>query len=191
MGTRSVALAILSLSIAISARGGDLDLTPRISTYELDGITFKQLSFSDGGSKPITYSPPDGWTYSGGASKLTLRPPNSQQIEATISRVKLSEPESIDEESVKKLADEVVASLPQGSIEVTVRSEEMDPVMINGKDTFLVTVSYTAFGQKFGRSAMLLNRGKEQIRFNLVSPWKDFPQAQRAFFASQFSWQNL
>jgi hypothetical protein len=36
----------------------DLQLTPRISQDEEDGVKFRHLAFSDGGAKEITYSAP-------------------------------------------------------------------------------------------------------------------------------------
>jgi hypothetical protein len=55
----------------------------------------------------------------------------------------------------------------------------------------LVTLSYTFYGQKYGRSILFLNRGNEQIRFQLTCPDRDFQELHRAFLASQYTWQNL
>jgi hypothetical protein len=77
--------ALTSLLFVVAARA-DLQLTPRISHYEGDGVKFTRLAFSDGGVKEITYSLPHGWDYSGNANTLTLHPPNKSQAEAIISR---------------------------------------------------------------------------------------------------------
>ena len=72
----------LAGSLLIAPARAELDLTPKLSEYELDGVKFKQLAFSDG-SKNVTYAPPRGWDYSGSATQLTLRPPAKSQAEAT------------------------------------------------------------------------------------------------------------
>jgi hypothetical protein len=56
---RSLIRALASLLLVAAARA-DLQLTPKISQHEWDGAKFKQLAFSDGGAKEITYSPPRG-----------------------------------------------------------------------------------------------------------------------------------
>ncbi len=62
---------------------------------------------------------------------------------------------------------------------------------IGGKETFLVLVSYVSYGTQYERSMMFMNRGNEQIIFQFVSRASDFKDLQRAFLASQFTWQNL
>ena len=86
--------------LLITSVRAELDLTPKPSQYEVDGVTFKQLAFSDG-SKTVTYTPPRGWDYSGSATQLILQPPNKGQAEGKITKVTLSQPASFDEASVK------------------------------------------------------------------------------------------
>jgi hypothetical protein len=173
-----------------SSAQAELLLTPKIAEYELDGVKFKQLAFSDG-EKVVTYQAPRGWDYSGSATTLSLRPPNKAQAEATVTRVPLAQPGSFDEESLKKLVAEAIAQVPKGSENVTVVSQEMNPLMIQRKETFLVTLSYTSYGQKYGRSILFLNRGNEQIRSQLTCREADFNELHRAFLASQYTWQQL
>ncbi len=182
--------AAAGLLLAASARA-DLQLTPRLVDYELDGVKFKQLVFSDGSGKDITYSPPTGWEYSGSATKLSLRPPKKPQAEATVTKVTLSRPGVFDDESIKKITDEALASVPSSSTNVTLVSQEKNPLMIEKKETFLVTIAYSFYGENYKRSIMFLNRSKEQLRFELVSREADFKDLQKAFLGSQFTWQNL
>src|ERR1022692_1194791 len=97
---RSLTPALIGALFIASVRA-DLQLTPTISEYQLDGVTFRQLAFSDG-EKKITYQSPRGWDYSGSATQLVLHPPNKAQAEATITRIPLPEPGKFDEESLKK-----------------------------------------------------------------------------------------
>jgi hypothetical protein len=186
---RSLTL-ILSGAFFIASARAELQLTPKVVEYKADGAILKHLEFSDGG-KTVTYQSPRGWDCTGSASQLTLRPPNKAQVEATVTRVPLSQPGSFDEESLKKLVSDAVALVPKGSENVSVVSQEKNPLLIQGKETFLITLSYTFFGQKYGRSILFLNRGNEQIRSQLTCRAADFDELHRAFFHSQLSWQNL
>jgi hypothetical protein len=186
----SLALIVSSLLLVSIARA-DLQFTPRIVEYDLDGVKFKHLVFSDGGAKEISYSPPRGWDYSGSANQLTLHPPSKSQAEATISKVSLPQPASFDDETVRKLVDEALASVPKGSTDIQVTSQEKNPLMIQRKETLLLTVTYNFYGQSYSRSILFLNRGKEQVRFQLICHQADFNELQKAFLGSQYSWQNL
>jgi hypothetical protein len=176
--------------LLITSAQAELDLTPKPSRYELDGVTFKQLAFSDG-SKTVTYTPPRGWDYSGNTALLTLQPPGNGQAEARISKVTLSQPSSFEEETVKTLVKEMMASAPDGSTNVQLVSQEKNPLMIERKETLLIILSYDLYGGAYNRSILFLNRGKEQIRFQLTSRQADFKELQKAFLGSQYSWQNL
>ena len=101
------------------------------------------------------------------------------------------QPGSFDEESLKKLVSEAVMLVPRGSEKVSVLSQEKNPLLILGKETFLITLGYMQFGQKYRRSILFLNRGNEQIRSQLTCREADFDALQSAFFHSQFTWQNL
>ena len=186
---RSLIHAVIAALLIVSARA-ELQLTPSVVQYELDGVKLKQLAFSDG-AKQVTYQAPRGWEYSGSATQLTLRPPNKPQGEATITRIPLPQPGSFDDESLKKLVTEAVASVPKGSENVTVVSQEKNPLLINRKETFLMTLAYNFYGASYSRSILFLNRGNEQIRFQLTCHQADFNELQKAFLGSQYSWQNL
>ena len=180
----------LAGSVLIAPARAELDLTPKLSEYELDGVKFKQLAFSDG-SKTVTYAPPRGWDYSGSATQLTLRPPGKSQAEAKITKVALSQPASFDGETVNKLVQKAIASAPPGTTSIQLVSQEKNPLKIERKETFLVTLSYSSYGNAYNRSILLLNRGTEQIQFQLDCRQADFRELQTVFLDSQHSWQNL
>ncbi len=190
MVTRSLNSIVFSLMLAVSARA-DMQFAPRESEYEVEGIKFKQLAFSDGTNKEVTYAPPAGWAYSGSSAKFVLYPTKMPQAQGTIFRVSLSQPAVFDAETIKKLTEETLTSLPEGSTNVTVISQEKNTVVIDQKETFLVIVSYSFYGENYQRSMMFLNRGNEQIRFQFVSRAADFEALQRAFLGSQCTWENL
>ena len=84
----------------------------------------------------MTYTPPRGWDYSGHAAQLTLQPTGKDQAEARISKVTLSQPASFDQETVRKLVQEVMASVPNGTTHIQLVSQEKNPLMIERKETF-------------------------------------------------------
>jgi hypothetical protein len=120
-----------------------------------------------------------------------LTPPSGQTGEAIVSRVKLLQPQAFDESTVKRLTTEVLASAPPGATRVTLSSQQKNPLLIEGKETLLVIISFELFGTPQSRSVMFLNRQGEQIRFQLTCPQVAFTQLQSQFLGSHFSWQNL
>lgn len=168
----------------------ELLLAPKVSEYNADGATLKRFEFSDGG-KTVTYQAPRGWDYSGTSTHLTLRPPNKAQATATITRTPLLQPGNFDENGLKNLVNEAIALVPQGSEGIGVVSQKKNLLMIQGKETFLIVLSYTFYGQKYGRSILFLNRGNEQLRFQLTSREADFEELHQAFFRSHCTWQHL
>ncbi len=120
-----------------------------------------------------------------------MRPPEKPQAEATITKFPITKPQPLDEERLKKLVEEAMALIPKGSENITIVSQERNPVVINQKETFQVIVSYNLFGQSYNRSVLFMDRGREQMRFQLVCRSSDFTDLHRAFLHSQFSWENL
>ena len=178
-------------AVFIASARADLQLTPKISESWVDGAKIKLLAFSDGSGKDVTYGPPTGWEYSGNSTRFSLHPPKKPQALGTITSIKLSHPAVFDDETMKTLMAEVLASVPAGSADVTLVSQEKNPLMIARKETFLIIVSYTFYGENYQRSMMFLNRGSEQVRFQFVSHAVDFRELQAAFQRSHLTWQNL
>jgi len=175
----------------IASAHADLQLSPRACETWADGAMIKFLAFTDKGGKDVTYDPPTGWEYSGSSTRFTLRPPNTSLAEGTIVKINLSKPAVFDDQTTGKLAAEVLASVPGGSTKVILVSQEKNPVLIGRKETLLITVSYTLYGENYQRSMMFLNRGNEQLRFQFVSRASDFKDLQAAFQRSHFTWHNL
>jgi hypothetical protein len=189
MVSRSLTLVCLAV-FACSARA-DLDWSPRLANFQDDGVSFHYLVFSDGTGKEIHYRQPDGWTYTGSAKKFSLRPPDKSRAEGTFTSLPLTAPSTFDDESLRGLVEQALATVPRGNTELTVVSQEKNPVRIEGKETFLVILSYREYGEGFVSSFLFMNRNSEQICFRFVSRAADFEGLQRAFLASQFSWYNL
>jgi len=180
---------VLYLALAGCARA-ELQFTFQLQETDLDGIKLRQLIFSDG-AKPVSYAPPRGWQYFGGDDRLRLLPPAGQPGEAVICRTKLAQPQVFDDATIRRLTDEVVASVPSGAKRVSVISREKNRLLIDQKETFLVVINFELYGTPQSRSVMFLNRPGEQIRFEFTCPQTQFTALQKQFLGSQFSWQNL
>lgn len=184
---------ILALAIFLPAgfAGAELQLTPSIDEYVLDGAKLKQLAFDDGGKK-ITYQSPRNWSYSGTSTQLTLHPAGKPQAEATISTVSRPDQTQFDEDTVKKLVAEATALVPKGSTNVAVESQEKAPLRIGRRETFLLVLSYSLANQTYNRSILFVERDKgEQIRCQLTCRAGDFKELQKTFMSSQYTWRNL
>lgn len=186
-------LAIRTAATLVATAGlayADLDLTPRQQEYELEGIKMQQLVFTDG-QKQITYAPPRNWDYSGSGNHFALHPRAVSGAAAEITVRKLKDPGDFGAETVKQLCDEVLKSIPAGATHAMLVSQQLSPLLIDRKETFLVVVSYEFYGQAYKRSVMFLNRTNEQVRFELTCSREAYPDLEKAFESSQFSWQNL
>lgn len=185
----SVRLVLPLLLFGICAKA-DVHFTFQSHDSELDGVKLHQLVFQADG-KQVFYEPPRGWQYFGQEDRLRLVPPPGQQGEAFVSSRPLPQPQSFDEPTMKRLAEEVIASTPAGAKRVTLVSQEKNSVQIERKETFLVVINFELYGTPQARSVMFLNRDTEQLRFQLTCPQANFAKLQKQFFASHFSWQNL
>lgn len=187
---RPIALLLFAAAAFTPFARAELLLTPTVVEGVGDGVKFKQLAFSDG-DKTVTYRPPRGWEYSGSANQLTFHPPAKAQAEATITKMPLVPPSALDDENLKKIIEDQVAQLSKQAQNVSIVSQEKNPVMIDRKETFLLVLVYDQYGRRYNRSILFLNRDHDQIRFQLTCLEVDFKDLQKAFFASQFSWENL
>ena len=150
-----------------------------------------QLTFTSGTSKKATYQPPPGWKYSGGRDSLDLQPPNIAQATAVITKLPSTNRFSFDEEGRKQLRERAIASLPQGSQQAKITSDELNPVQIDGKQTYLIEMNYVFFGQKFACYSLMLDRKPEAVSFRFSCREADYQQLRDAFQRSLFTWQNL
>jgi hypothetical protein len=185
----AVRIGIILISLAGFACA-DLEFSPRVEEYDLDGVKLKQLSFADS-ERRVIYTPPRKWVYSGVGNRLVLHPPSESAAEAVITVSKTQRTEVFDEATTKRLCDEVLASVPRGATNVILVSQQMNPLQIERKDTFLVVINYDYYSYPYARSVMFLNRPNEQVRFQLTCYRNSFRDLQKAFQNSHYSWQNL
>lgn len=185
-------VAIASLfAISVATALGELNLSPQREEFTLDGVTMWHLTFETGLNQKATYQPPRGWVYSGGSNQLTLQPPGKNQTQVTITKTPLKQPLPLDEKNRKKLAEEALASVPKGSEQQKIESEEANPLRISGNDTYLVQLTYTFYGQRFSRYCLFLNHKPYQLRFQLTCLESDYKELSKAFQKSLYTWQHI
>jgi hypothetical protein len=185
----TLALALSSSAFIGSARA-DLKLVPTRDSYDLDGAKLERLLFSDG-ERTIMYTPPRGWQYFGTDDRLVLHPDGAGRTEAEIRVMKLPAPYSFDDDAMGRLAQEAFASVPGDARNISIVSQDKNPLLIERKETFLLVIKYDFNGESFLRSIMFINRKNEQLRFQLTAPQRIFAPLQQAFRSSHYSWQNL
>jgi hypothetical protein len=176
---------LLVLFAAMSANA--LDLTPVVSEYVAEGITFRQLNFKDG-KRHVVYEPPRQWTYRGSLSSLQLTPAKADRADAVIQAVELKTPQKLDSNAIDALREQFLKSLPPGSQGVTLVSEEQNPVSLENGASYAVTASYQAIGEMFLRSAIFVNLPETQLIFRLTARKADFETVQKQFRSSVLSW---
>ncbi len=184
----AVALAAIFFT---SAARANLDLNPQEDSFELDGMHISQLAFNTGNRTKATYQPPRAWKYSGGSDYLELQPDGVAQVKARVSKSPAAPNFSFDAEGRKRLTEKVIASLPEGSEQVKVLSEELNPLQIDGKQTYLVELSYVYYGERFSCYSLFLDRVPEILTFRLNCRESSYQALRAEFHRSLYSWQNL
>jgi hypothetical protein len=185
MKRKLVSGLLLVLLVATSAHA--LDLTPVVSEYVAEGITFRQLTFRDG-KRQAAYEPPRQWTCRGSVSGLQLTPAKTDRADAVIEAVELKAPQKLDDKATGALREQVLKSLPPASQGVTLVSEEQNPVSLENGASYAVTVAYKALGETFLRSVVFVNLPEMQLSFRLTARKADFETIQKQFRSSIFSW---
>ncbi len=150
-----------------------------------------QLSFYTGTNRDATYQPPQNWKSSGGQDHLDLQPEGFTQVTARISKWPVEPALAFDIEGLAQLKQRILTSLPEGSLQVVVLSEEVNPLQIDGGQTYLLELSYTYYGEKYACYCLVFDRKPEPLCFRLSCREADYQTLRPPFHRSLFTWQNL
>lgn len=181
---------VLFISVS-SGAPAELNLSPQLESYELEGIKRSQLAFDMGGGKKATYEAPASWNYAGSKDSLDLLPQEFAQAKAKVTKWPNPPALSFEVEGRKQLTQRLIGMLPEGSEQIKVQSEELNPLQIDGKQTYLVQLSYIYYGAKFACYSLLLDRSPEALCFRLSCRAADYEKLRDAFQRSLYTWQNL
>jgi len=169
----------------------DLNLSPHEESFELDGIKLTHLVFDNGTTTKATYQLPPSWSCSGSNDQLTIQPADKAQADIAITKIDSPNAISFEEANRERLKQRAVASLPGDVSQIQVESEEANPLQISGRDTYLVQLSYTRFGERFKRYFLVVNLTSGQLLCQLTSRERDYDNVVKAFQQSLYSWQHL
>lgn len=167
-----------------------IDLTPRESTYEVEGATFRNVSFRNG-DKLVSFSPPARWTLTGGAKQLTLTPPAAVQAAGIIESVAVRELPRAEESKFQIFNELALTLVPKEAVKVEILETALSAMRLGGRAAVEVTLSYVFFGQTFRLFVLALPRENELLRFHLVARTNDFPALYKEFRGSFYSLQGL
>jgi hypothetical protein len=188
MKTKLLLLFLLGPPVWCAFAG--IDFTPIAGERTFEGIKFPELYFHEKDRK-ISYEQPRGWKYSGDSSQIRFTPPDVPQAFGEISQTPLPAPQNFDEPTMKRLQDRVLASLAPDSRNVAILSTEKNPLVIDARETFEVTVAYELYSERYQQSVLFMNLPDTQITFRFVARKPDFEKLHRAFRESLGSLQWL
>lgn len=187
----SIKFAGAALLLAVGSASAQIDLTPKDTFYEVEGIRVPNVTFRNG-AKDITYSPPAGWVLSGGGQKLSLTPKDKVQAGATIQVIPSREPApAATEENIKIYTEIATKMLPSGASKAEVVEAIICPMQLSQRPLVELTLGYVFFGQPFRMNVLFLPREKEEVRFQFSARAADYAALLRVFRASLFSIQGL
>jgi hypothetical protein len=182
---RSLAL-LLAVAMPVSAA---IDLSPTASVRELEGVKFPELIFRDG-ADTVSYEPPSGWSYRGNANILTLTPAHKNEAQASIQVLASSRgAPQLTPARLAELKQVAIDLVPKDAGSVKVIAEEQNPLKIDGRDTFGVTLAYTFYGQSFQSYILFCDLETSQLRFRLVCASRDHSELAKLFQSSLCSLQ--
>ena len=187
----SIKVATAAILLTVGSASAQIDLTPKDTFYEVEGIRAPNVSFRNG-AQDVTYSPPGNWVLSGGGQKLSLTPKDKIQAGATISVLPTREaPPAATEENLKLYTEVASKLLPQDATKIEVIEAIVSPLQISGRPMIEVKLAYVFFGQQFRMNVLFMPRAKEELRFQMSARTSDYPEIYKAFRASLFSMQGL
>ena len=183
--------ATAAILVTLGSASAQIDLTPKDTFYEVEGIRVPNVSFRNG-DRDVAYSPPGNWALNGEGQKLSLTPKNKIQAGATISVLATREPPpAATEENLKHYTGVASKLLPVDATKIEVIEAIVSPLQISGRPMIEVTLAYVFFGQQFRMNLLFMPREKEELRFQMVARTNDYPELFQAFRSSLFSMQGL
>jgi hypothetical protein len=182
---------LLALLASLSKVKAELNLSPQEESFELDGIKLTRFVFDNGTSSKTSYQLPPRWSCSGSNNQLQIQPAEKTQADIAITKVAPPNVIVFEEANREKLKQRALSSLPEDASQIQVESEEANPLQISGRETYLVQLSYTRFGERFKRYFLLVNLTHGQLLCQLTSKERDYDRMARAFQQSLYSWKHL
>jgi hypothetical protein len=184
---RRLLVFIYCLTSGLGTSQAAIDLTPTLTEYKANGLTFQQLVFKDG-SRQVTYELPPQWTYRVVGSSVKLLPPNSSSADIFIQAQPLTAPQPLDEKGIAAARQHFLQAVPPTAQTVKLTGDEVDTVPFKTTNCEF-TATYQALGEVFIRRALYINLPDTQLIFRLTAQKAEFENLWRTFRGSVLSWQ--
>jgi hypothetical protein len=186
--TKSLILSVVLAACAATGVAG-VNFIPIPRSTVSDGLTTNYVVFKNDG-KEICYTPPKDWSYNGSPDGFSLRSNGINPAVVTMESIPLEKPVVFDEAQIKRLTEEVLASIPNGSGKATALSPARRPVNICGKDNVEIIITYSVYGRPMKMSVFFVNHTEELLRFKLISDKANFAGAHEQFSDSLATWSE-
>ena len=180
---------LLLFAVLLGTSNAAIDLTPSVTEFVEDGVTYREASFKTAEGKVLfTLSP--GWTIRGqkGRAQITGK---DASTEAIIEAVPLQKPEPLDEAAIAKFKQQVLAALPVGSTKVTAVNEAQNSLTPGGNPSFEFVITYDLWGKIFQRSVLLVNGPQDRLIFRFSSLKQDFESLHTEFRRMAMTWRPI
>jgi hypothetical protein len=171
-----------------TAVGNEIEFSANLEEFGSQGLAYRCLIFKDA-QRTISYQPPSAWICALVGKHLYLKPPNQNFAAAEIKAVPLVASQSFDKIITAALTEQVLANVPEGTLNKILVKEEMDTVSLNNHQSYEVTVSYEALSQTFRRSVLFINTPANRIVFKFTAREGSFDALHQAFRNSILTWE--
>jgi hypothetical protein len=185
----SKVITLLVMVGAGVAQAANLDLTPIPHLSPIEGGQVEDFAFRNGTDIVIFQAPPR-WQASGDATHATFRPA-LPGAEITISARPKPQSSSFDEDTLKALKAELLASLPRDAARAEWGDDQPSLVRLNRHDTYRIELAYSSSNQRFKTTVVYCNFAAQQLRFQLTCRETDYNDLYTGFKVSVSSLQGL
>lgn len=185
----SKSLLLLLVPVLVGSSQAAIDLTPAVTETVEDSVTYREVTFKTPEGK-LRFDLPPGWTIRGQKDRAQMTSAD-RSSDAVIEAMPLQKPEPLDEASVTKFKQQVVASLPPGSTKVTTTYEAENPIIPGGHPSYEFVITYDLWGKVFQRSALLVNGPQDRFIFRFTSLKQDFALLNTQFRRMVMTWRAI
>ena len=188
MNRHSLLLSLIALPLFHAAA---LDLTPRWTDVSIDGVTKKQLYFTDG-AKKFMLSTDQETEVSPQLGGTNFRFPKLPDIDFIVLPSKFKPTDAFDEVKLVQYREAARALTPARSRGVETVEEESNPIPINRWKSFRVKLRYTMDSRAYAQEVTFLNVSEaDQIVLVTSAPERDWTEATERSWQILRSWQEM
>ena len=185
-----VALLCGTLLLAVPCRALDFRLH-EVKTED-DGFTHVHSCFRYDDRTEIMIDLPRHWSVTDDVSSISAVPPGGANTLLRIAKSPFPSNASFQKADLDAYRAQVLAGVPQGSVNVRVLEEKADPLPVFGWKDYQFTMAYDFFGQSFRRSVLFINLNpKEQLMVTVVAGQADFDKVYEASMDVMRSWSPV